>query len=320
MLHTEAIYRERRARAFSVIELMVAITIMGAIVYMLFSVFNKTQGALRASEVQGDVSEKARAIMEMVSRELEQAQPSGVGLDVGMGYMQEVNLMSGAEHPPRVQKAAGRPDIMPRTNVLNNLFFLTHQTNAWAGIGYRVTNVNHGVGVLVRYQVASPPHVDPATNHLFSEFLNEPIGSTNYHHVADGVIHFKITAYDENGYRYNWYQTNNLRTNFLVAYPPAGQGVSTLLTATLVPTNEPPRTIFLQQAFPGVRDETRFLFTSNAMPAYLELELAMLEPEALRQFYTMIQDQNPNAEDFLERQIASVHLFRRRIPIRTAAQ
>jgi len=46
----------------------------------------------------------------------------------------------------------------------------------------------------------------------------------------------------------------------------------------------------------------------------------MLEPEALKQYYLMLQDQNPNATNFLTRQINKVHLFRERIPIRTAFQ
>ena len=79
-------------------------------------------------------------------------------------------------------------------------------------------------------------------------------------------------------------------------------------------------TVALFPAFNANSLETSVRFMSNALPAYVELELGMLEPEALRQFYTMIEDENPNATNFLSRQIAKVHLFRQRIPIRTAAQ
>ena len=79
-------------------------------------------------------------------------------------------------------------------------------------------------------------------------------------------------------------------------------------------------TISLQAAFPNDEHETISTFWSNAVPAYVELELGILEPETMRQYYTMLRDENPNATTFLSRQIAKVHLYRRRIPIRTAAQ
>ena len=79
-------------------------------------------------------------------------------------------------------------------------------------------------------------------------------------------------------------------------------------------------TIVLQAAFPNDDYETISTFRSNAVPAYVELELGILEPETMRQYYTMLRDENPNATTFLSRQIAKVHMYRRRIPIRTAAQ
>ena len=66
----------RGTRAFTVIELMLAVAIMGVIIFALYSVFNQTQRALRRSETDVDVSQRARAVLEMISRELEQAQPT----------------------------------------------------------------------------------------------------------------------------------------------------------------------------------------------------------------------------------------------------
>ena len=309
-------------KAFSVIELMIAVSIMGIIVYVLFMVFNQTQKALRATEIQGDVSEKARSIMEIVSRELGQAHPTFYATPTNGTWIPEVNMYGRPDDPPRVQSAAPtRQDIQSRTNVLHSLFFMNVQSNTWFGIGYRVTNVLHGVGELVRFQ---RPFINyygmaygrPESNILASAFRNEPMGSTNFNHVADGVIHFKVTAYDSQGYQYryqDWNSTNQHDTNYTIVWRDFGGNVQRS-TSTNLPT------VFLQEAFPGVPQETSFAFASNAMPAYVELELAMLEPETLRQFYTMVEDENPNATNFLSRQISKVHLFRQRIPIRTAAQ
>lgn len=304
----------RRRAAFSLIELMLAISIMGIITYALYSVFNHTQRALRSSQVQGDVSEKARAIMEMVSRELEQAHPTMAAAPVtnAYGWLHEVNLSAGPEWMPRVQKSS-RADVQSRTNTLYDLFFLNRSSNLWTGIGYRVTNVLNGVGVLVRYELPFTHSINriPQHNVLLTAFQNERPGSTNYHHVADGVIHFKLSAYDADGAKYQWDSTNLHSTNYYVmkAGLRAWDG-----------QHDDQATVRLSEGIPNFPQETRFLFSSNAMPAYLELELAILEPEALRQFYTMIEDENPNATNFLSRQIDRVHLFRQRIPIRTAVQ
>src|SRR2546430_1188710 len=46
-------------------------------------------------------------------------------------------------------------------------------------------------------------------------------------------------------------------------------------------------------------------FRSNALPAYLELELGVLEPDALRNYQQMIKGEQPaQARAYLERRIA----------------
>ena len=321
--------RGAKGAAFSVVELMLAIAIMGIIVYALFTVFNQTQKAMRASEIQGDVSEKGRAIMEMVSRELAQAQPTFSAVSTNGTWINEANLFAYGEYQ-HVQSEPERLDLPTRTNSLYSLFFLTQRSNIWSAIGYRVTNVVHGVGELVRYEVGYPA-VNPNSlgdplprgnllSLAFQADLNNPNPISSYHHISDGVTHFKLTAYDQNGRAFSWLLPGRHDTNrYLVRmeapfeYPPSGSG--------LRPFSTNDATVVLGPAFPGtLSDETSVRFLSNALPAYVELELGMLEPEALRQFYTMIEDENPNATNFLARQIAKVHLFRQRIPIRTAAQ
>jgi prepilin-type N-terminal cleavage/methylation domain-containing protein len=309
--------------AFSVIELMLAIAIMGVIIYALYSVFNQTQRALRSNETQSDVSERARAVMEMISRELEQAQPT---FKAFYG-LQEINMMGGAEYPPKVQPdprdPQRRPDIQPRTNFLHNIFFYNRRTNAWQSIGYRVIHVTNGVGILQRFQT-NLFGANPLTNRLSEMFVREPLTSTNYHHVADGVIHLSFIPYDRQGYRLGFDTPNCLgdysiyrRTfdgNKLSVCPP---GMSNMVPADA--------NVLLAEGFrnPGFetwRYATAFSFRSNALPAYIDLELGILEPEALAQYYTMLKDQNAGATNFLARQISKVHLFRQRIPIRTAVQ
>jgi prepilin-type N-terminal cleavage/methylation domain-containing protein len=319
------------AGAFTLIELMLAIAIMGVIIFALYHVFNQTQRAMRSNEIQGDISEKARAIMDMISREIEQSQPtfSTTYVPVRGRREMETNFFGGLELPPRVQKA-DRADIQSRTNMLYNLFFTSSRTNAWTGIGYRVTNVVNGVGVLVRYETILPLGQRPYANLLSSNFVSsdplKPLLATNYHHVADGVIHFKVVPYDLNGYRLGFDTTNKVPGVYDIVRMSAGGTVNknTNYTDPFFANNVNLAgnlaNVVLQESLPTLPEETSYSFKSNALPAYVDLELGMLEPETLKQYNQMLQDQNPNAANFLSRQINKVHLFRERIPIRTAAQ
>lgn len=310
--------RGRMERAFSLIEIMLAIAIMGVIVFALYQMFNQTQKAMRSNETQSDVSEKARAILEMVSREISQAQPTFVSTLVSNMVVQENNFLGGLEYVPKVQKSFDRGDITPRTNMLYNLFFVMNHTNAWQGVGYRVINVTNGVGQLERFEKTIFGQ-RPQSNYLSSSFINEPMTSTNYHPIANGIIHFKVVPYDKFGYRLGFDTTNRVPGEYEILRMSA-LGVinnNTNYSDTIVLTNA---NVILQEAYPTLLEETRFTFMSNALPAYVDLELGMLEPEALKQYEIMLQDQNPTATNYLSRQINKVHLYRERIPIRTAAQ
>lgn len=306
--------------AFTVIELMLAVAILGVIVYALFSVFNQTQRALRSSEVDSDMSQRARAVAEMIGKEIEQAYPTrGFWMSNGLP-VNEINMMGGLEYPPKVQRVTDRTDIEPRTNYLHNIFFYNNRTNAWQGIGYRVIYVTNGVGVLQRFETNQFGY-RPISNRLADAFVNEPVTNITFHHVADGVVHLTFVPYDDRGQRMGWDTTNRAPERYLTlrqrtsgAVEPGNSDTDDLRLANVV----------LREAFPQAdlnqRYVSSFQFRSNALPSYIEMELGMLEPDTLLQFYTMVEDQNPNATNFLARQISKVHLFRQRIPIRTAVQ
>ena len=55
-----------------------------------------------------------------------------------------------------------------------------------------------------------------------------------------------------------------------------------------------------------------------ALPAYVEVEIGVLEPATLAKFRARTNDL-PAARDYLSKHVGQVHLFRQRIPIRPAA-
>ena len=137
--------------------------------------------------------------------------------------------------------------------------------------------------------------------------------------MADGVIHLSVIPYDHRGYRMGWDTTDTNIEPYKV-WRQRASGSQIAAASDVTRTNE--ANVVLAQSFPDAEGEfsSNFAFRSNALPAYLDLQLGILEPETLAQYYTMVRDGNPNATNFLARQIGKVHLFRERIPIRTAVQ
>ena len=319
-----------RSVAFTVIELMLAVAILGMIVFALFSVFNQTQKALRRSETNTDVAQKARAIAEMIGLEVEQAQPTRAFFPSNNVFSKEINMLGGMEQlyvPADFVMQSSDPTIQARTNFIHSIFFYNNRTNAWQGIGYRVVDFKNGVGSLQRFETNIFGH-KPYGNLGASNFVNIALTNIAYRHVADGIVHLSFIPYAHNGRRLGWDTGNATNSGYNPEfYNVIRQRLSgTIESATSDTTDFNENTVLLREAIPTIPNQpniqytTAFTFLSNALPAYVEMEFGMLEPETLAQYYTMLNDENPNAAKFLQRQIAKVHLFRQRIQIRTAAQ
>ena len=296
-----------RAPAFTVLELLVAVTIMTVIVFSLYQMFNQTQKALRGSMTQVDVLESGRVALQMISEELEQLQPSDL-LGATNFYAALTPVV------PRVQLDLDETRLL-RTNVLQEVFFVSARTNQWVGTGYRVIGAQDGVGTLYRFSISTnyrflTPHY--LSGAYFRASVTNPITgllSTNFQRIADRIIHFRLTSYDPNG-RMLGYDIPNF-------YPPyrIHQQGGRNLTSRFSETNT--ANVLLRRE---VAQQTGAIFLEDAVPAYLDLELGVLEPETLAQYNSIREAATDTAEDFLRRHANKVHLFRHRIPIRTAVQ
>lgn len=267
----------RRRRAFSLLELMLAITITSVIVVALYSMFYQVQRGLRANVTQVDVLEGSRAAMDIISRDVAAMSPSDRELGTNL-----TAYISAAYWPPTVQLLAGGTSV--RTNVLQEVGFLSRYGQEFTATSYRVIEANNGVGALARYTTnATPWRVDP-TNLIASALAQPPQRFTR---LLEGVIHFQTTPYDALG-----------------------------LPMIARPTNIYAPEVLLEADVGGY---TRFAFLSNALPAYLEIELGVLEPRTLEQFKTFPQGSD-RAKRFLAEHAGQVHLFRQRVPVRLGAE
>ncbi|MBU6399021.1 MAG: hypothetical protein KGS61_01760 [Verrucomicrobia bacterium] len=306
----------RPGHAFTVLELLLATSLMTIIVVGLFTVFNQTQRALRGNVAQVDVLEAGRAAMDLMVGDLQQCTPS----DLYRG----TNLWCGLNHyPPLLEPLAGGDAI---TNYLDQFFFLTRSNGTWLGNGYFVASpagptvplTNLAVGTLYRFSAPNLPFVPglplgtTPTNRLNTNLLlqlqyqfllarrNPSFALTNAYPVADGIVHLRLRAFDFFGQPMA--VTNQLyypKVKYYEYYP--GDNMLAVPNVALLPDLVP--------------TETQFAFMSNALPAYLELELGILEPQEVDRLKSM-----PNAAvalKYLTNHAGQVHLFRRRIPIPT---
>ena len=293
-----------RRCAFTIVELLVAISILTLIVLVLYGLFDQVQRALHSNVAQVDVHEGGRAGMELLSREMEQIQ---AGNRTGI-----TNIHIRLTVPPYQQALLGANEN--RTNVLEGITFLTHSNKSWFATSYKVLVFTNRagnpfasdaqfadrVGTLCRFTLRISDS-DLANTNLFASIMKtlDPALAptpnyqtlTNYQRVVDGVVHFRIRAYDTNGYSMN-YLTNSF-ANVSMIYDPLNTSPAGTLAA-----------------------ETRYAFVNFALPACLEVELGILEPQVLERYRSY-----PNATvagNYLARQAGAIHLFQQRVPVRMA--
>ena len=275
--------------AFSLIEVLVVMTLLSLIIIGLVAMFGQTQRAYRLGTAQVDTLEAGRAVTDMMTREFSQMSPA---YQTSFGAWGPINCDITLQRvTPLIQPLAGSPGP-GRTNLKMDVFFLTEENQRKTGIGYRVwdpatgTWPSGGVGSLYRYESNAIYGQHPSQLYAgYSTARHTNDGRVT--RLLDGVVHFTVRAYD----------TNGVWINQPVSH--AGGGTNVLVAYDLS---------FLE-------DEPSFsTFYSNAVPASVEIELGILEERALERAKSI-----PDAttrRNFLAQQAGNVHLFRWRVPVR----
>jgi len=209
----------------------------------------------------------------------------------------DLRQMSDAHNPYETNFFWGTPDIVMitnyengiaiRTNELNDIFMLEHTNTTWVGVGYSVSNYpGLGVGALYRYETNWTALAPVFTNDLYYPFYFNINFTTNFpnnywHKVADGVVDLRIRAFDQNG------NENDYTRGTSFSYP--------ILA-------DPPYA------------------ASNTLPNSVELEFAILEPDALIQLRGLAG--NPIAlVNFLSTNAApKMEVFRQRVTVAAATR
>jgi hypothetical protein len=279
--------------------------------------FYQTQRAFTGSMTQTDVLEAARAVTEMVGRELEQLTPSGQN---AVNYFAQVVAAT-----PLIQNLPGTTPT--RTYYLEDVFILTRQNQTWTGIGYcvRTSDVNGrlwpaeltagqaGIGSLYRFTMSTnvlqntgPNNGLPADpNVLFNAFRVAclPGSSAISNRICDGVVHFQVRASATNGFP--------IVSDGVTANAFFRGGATNLVYSVFRPASVSPKA-----AYP---DKIEICYSwGNAVPAYLEFEFGILESRALAR-YNSITDPTARRNYFQREDLSTrVHLFRQRTAVRNA--
>src|ERR1019366_5807661 len=271
--------------AFTLVEILVVVVLMSLIVLALMAVFSSTQAAFRASITQTDVLEGGRSVMGLIKSDLEPMTPC---------------FLNAPNSPPNFYAAVSNSFTQPltgssasRTNVMEDVFFITRENQTWKGVGYFVRSnlLSSGMvgtpAVLYRFE----------TNNSVAQFARNPGGffaaydrartgvnpTNGVSRILEGVMCFTVRAFDTNGV--------GITANHVTA------GVTNILAVT-------------NAAVSGVVFSG---FYSNALPASVEVELGVLEDRTLQRAQSI---SGLTQSNYLAGRAGQLHLFRQRFLIR----
>ncbi len=235
--------RSRRA-ALTLLEMMVAITLLAAMMVGLFAMFHYTERTLHAARTQTDVFDNARAAIQLLARDLAEMTAFNSTNVINAYGFSVPSPISGSTLP--LPSGATQPVDFEAT------FWLTRVNDDWRGVGYYVEGTNFGVGTLYRFSETAGLSLAPS-------LLNRFAASGDAHRVCDGIVHFRLDAVypvfvgDPNPGITHWRANNFL-------FP----------IVTNAPSN-PPWAYQLRTI--GCK-----------LPEFVDLEIGVLEPATLKQF------------------------------------
>jgi hypothetical protein len=302
--------------AFSLIEILITVGLLSFIVLGLMAMFNQTQRAFRSSITQSDVLEAGRATMDLIARDVEQMAPSEYPdyFSISSGWQRATNFFAEPAPgfnlaDPMVQELPG--NAIPRTNLVQRFFFLTKFNQDFTGIGYTVfpDDTTGSVGSLYRHSWTNTPRQGPfqaSSNFLYDAKAALLTGypptnalAQNFQRVTDGIVHLRVRGYATNGYLVFENPLSVPRTNGF-AVTPYG------------PTNRVRDTVVYGTGLDPAQHYCYFM--KQSVPAYVEVELGILEPQILQRYRAL--GAAVAQRQYLSNHVAQVHIFRQRIPIR----
>jgi Tfp pilus assembly protein PilV len=337
---SQMLIEARRPGGLSLVEILVTVALLVVIILGLTAMFNQTRKAFTVGLANVDYQDAGRTAMDLITRELEQMAPSdystynyytSVGIPTnGLNFYTAVSY--GFTNVPWSMLAGDTTNFS-----LEDLYFVTRYNRQWNAVGYRLlpSDTNYGggtqfgVGTLYRFATNNVPLSTLANFGLqYNNFLTDPpFPPASFSRVVDGVVDFRIRTFDRNGLL--------IPTQIVRYINRTGFGAATVTNYTgnadlgpLIIFNQPtfdwvdanPATEFINtniQYYLAATGDYQYVFLSNAVPAYVEVELGIMEAPALAQLQALTN--SPAAyTNFLTSHAGQVHIFRQRVSIPAA--
>jgi hypothetical protein len=330
----------------SLIEILVTVALLVVIILGLTAMFDQTRKAFTVGLGNVDYQDAGRTAMDLITRDLQQMTPTyystynyEAALFDGFAYQYTngLNFYSAPSASFRTSPAWPMSAGDTTNFSLEDLYFTTGYNHQLSAIGYRLSPSDVAAGVGTLYRFSSNSVVDPrsllptqipqgpvAQLDNFRNYPSYPGPSMN--RVVDGVVDFRIQAFDRNGLLIptptNVYFVRN--TN-----PFINPTVTAVFTGNASFDNNwwnDPNTDFVNTNVQYIRRFTgdyTYLFYSNAVPAYVEVELGIMESPTYARLQaltnTILLPVNQSAYwNFLTNHAGQVHIFRQRITIPAA--
>ncbi len=291
----------RSGGAFSLIEVLVVTGLLSVIIIGLVMMFAQTQRAYKLGTTQVDVLEGGRMATDLLTRDLQRCAASRYNTTNFFLATLATVPTTGDTYVPLAQELPGSASF--RTNLLQEVFFLTRENQTWTAVGYFVRTNDTGAtigfpggssGSLYRFaKDYSDTDLRRFPNRPWLDFVAAAVQTNLASRVMEGVTHFKLRTYTPAG---TWIVTNSYPNIF---YPGVWAGYPASASARY-PFGETPY----------------LFFVSNAIPAAVEIELGVLEAREIERARAI---SSPTARaTYLSQQAGKVHLFRWRVPVRNA--
>jgi len=276
------------------VEILTAVAITTLIVFALVSMFNTSTKALLMGIKQKDVWESARASFGMLSADIEKVTEGGFA-NTPAGQVPRVGLMAVGPVGSVLQLDNG----LRLTNVLQDLYMVSRDGDRWDLSIYRILRNSpaQGVGTLYRFQT-NYAAFDVVDGDNLPIDLSPLISDSNPFRWPDNIFMEQASRMVDGIVRLNLISSDN-----------DGRPLYT--------TNSPPAAAF-EDAIYAIGDPSsgqhRFQFSGDTLPAAVDLEFFVLEPDRINEFKAQSGDIAKGL--YLNNHVGSVQMFRTRIPIR----
>jgi type II secretory pathway pseudopilin PulG len=214
----------RRAKAFTLIEMIVSMAIMILVVLLFASVFRSVNSAWVQGEQQVEIFQNGRAILELITRELSQAliSPNLQLID------SPVITTVCANQAPCSSLFWQAPLISSTTgNVCEVGYYLTRQNPTGTSVGlyqlerfFIAPNASTTTPYLTTYPYLITSQTPSSTGATWLTGLQQADFAAASSVVSDGVLAFWVRCIDQNGYPIPW-MTSTVKFNSAGFFQPA---------------------------------------------------------------------------------------------------